>query len=40
MSFCEVAIVAATSAVAAPIVATTASVAGAIEKRKLMRAIM
>ena len=40
MSFCASAIVAASSAVAAPITATSASVSGAIEKRKLRRAIM
>ena len=40
MSFCASAMVAARSAVAVPMVATTASVKGAIAKRKLRRPIM
>ena len=40
MSVCASAMVAARSAVAAPMVATTASVSGAIANRKFVRAIM
>ena len=40
MSFCASAMVAATSAVAAPMKATTCRVVGAIANRKFVRAIM